>query len=185
MGQTFYNGIDKEKYLIDSATDAVNTVDYSHHEIHSGDHYFIADFTSLDTAGTIEFIVTTPDTTKWGHLVFSVQGTNQTEIDVYEACVETGDGTAITPVNNNRNSSNTSGLVVKYDPTTISDDGTRLSGQKFGVSGTPVTSRGGDTRRDDELNLKQNTKYLIRVTSLGDGNVISYRASWYEHTNKI
>jgi len=33
--------------------------------------------------------------------------------------------------------------------------------------------------------MKQNTKYLIRITSGTAGNLTNLALTWYEHTNKI
>ena len=35
---------------LDAATNAVNTIDYTHHETHSGSHYFVSGFTVLFSA---------------------------------------------------------------------------------------------------------------------------------------
>ena len=44
---------------------------------------------------------------------------------------------------------------------------------------------GGDARSDGEWVLKQNTKYLIVVTSGADNNNVSLVLGWYEHTDKV
>ena len=43
---------------------------------------------------------------------------------------------------------------------------------------------GGEARALHEWVLKQNTKYLLRITSHTDANVISVSFDWYEHTNE-
>ena len=43
---------------------------------------------------------------------------------------------------------------------------------------------GGTASRLDELVLRQNTTYLRHFRSYSDLNVVSFKASWYEHTNK-
>ena len=67
---------------------------------------------------------------------------------------------------------------------TVTTDGTLLSGQSFGVAGNQNKSKSGGAKREQEIILKQNTKYIFRVTSNGAGNIVSYRAEWYEHTPK-
>ena len=37
---------------------------------------------------------------------------------------------------------------------------------------------------DGEFVLKQNTKYLIRITSNSDANKVTTALEWYEHTDK-
>lgn len=43
---------------------------------------------------------------------------------------------------------------------------------------------GGGSGRDDELVLKQNETYLRTFTSFADDNIVQFKASWYEHTDK-
>ena len=42
----------------------------------------------------------------------------------------------------------------------------------------------GLTTRDKEIILKQNTKYLFRIISRGDGNNVSYCGEWYNQVSK-
>ena len=168
---------------IDSATGAIETVDYSHHEVHSGGHYFIEGWIEHDITDTLEWVVTTPDTTKWAHMDFRISGTDITTIDIYEGSSNVVNGTPITALNSNRNSANTSVLTILRDPSSITD-GVLIGGFKFGSSGGGnKASVGGSATRDDEMILKQNTTYLWRITSGADDNYISFRGNWYEHTN--
>lgn len=167
----------------DVSTHALTVMDYEHHEIHGGSHYFLADYVTLGDGDVADFCVKTPDSPKWAHLLFGVQTTGEVEINVYEGVTNSGGGATITPMNNNRNSDNTSGLLIKSN-CSITALGTKISGQILGVAGTPVTTGGGNTKREDELILKRNTDYLIRMESGSATNNVSYRASWYEHTNK-
>ena len=43
---------------------------------------------------------------------------------------------------------------------------------------------GGTADRNDEIVLKQNKTYLRSFVSGSDGNVISFQADWYEHTDR-
>jgi hypothetical protein len=168
---------------VDSSTGALEVIDYSHHEIHGGSHYYIGGHTDLDNGSTIEWTVTTPDSTKWAHMTFSISGSDVVTVDVYENTADIVGGTAVTPINNNRNSSKTSILTVKVNPTSVTA-GDLIDGFKFGSSGGGnAASIGGGESRENELVLKQNTSYLWRVVSGADGNFISYHAGWYEHTS--
>jgi hypothetical protein len=51
-------------------------------------------------------------------------------------------------------------------------------------SGASRLAAGGKVRGDSEFILKQNTKYLINITSLSAANNISASFAWYEHTSK-
>jgi hypothetical protein len=164
---------------LDPATNATNTVQYEHHEIHAGDHYNYCDYALSQAADDdIEFVLTTPDTAKWIHLLFEVQSSEGATIELYEGASGISGGTAITPRNNNRNSTKTSGVTLVKDPTSITSDGVRASG--FVAGGTRDA---GINNREKEFVLKQNETYLVRVTSLAVGNEIGWCAEWYEHTN--
>ena len=53
------------------------------------------------------------------------------------------------------------------------------------VGGTGFKSNvGGEADREDEIILKRNTTYLRSFLSGSDDNIISFKASWYEHTDK-
>jgi hypothetical protein len=187
------NGVQLRTTLFESAggefkqdltTGAFATIAYEHHEIHSGSHFFISGFEELDNAVSINFGITTPNTTKWLHMTFEVSGTSQTEFYVYEGSTISG-GTAVTPVNNNFNSDTISGATVVKNPT-VSANGTLKFSTSRGLAGaTPSKAdTAGFFTRSRELVLKQNTTYVFRITSRQDDNIVSYIGEWYEHTNR-
>jgi hypothetical protein len=165
---------------LDASTQDIQAIEHEHAEIHGGDHYNYCDY-SLGVAlnATIEFVLTTPNTTKWLHLVFDVFSSTGARIELYEGTSGVSGGTTITPRNNNRNSSNTSGVTLVKDPASITSDGTRAAGFLAGANRS-----GGFVQREKEYVLKQNEIYLLRITSLAASNNISWCAEWYEHTDK-
>lgn len=162
----------------DETTGGLIVVDFEHHEIHEGDHFFVAGVTAMGLNGTIDFLFTTPNTTKWSHMTFSILGNaGGVNIKMYESANTSG-GTAVTAINNNRNSAVTSTATVKTNPTTITTLGTLIYEAESGVN------RGaGFIDRAREIVLKQNTSYVFRITSLAAANNVSYAGEWYEHTN--
>jgi hypothetical protein len=165
---------------IDSSTHSLQTIMYNHHEIHNGSHYFIANYDdNFDNDAPIEFVVTTPDTTQQIHMTFSISAYKQLNLDVYENTAGVTGGTNVNPLNNNRNSSNTSNLTVVSMPTAITTDGDFLFGEAVATDKT-----GGFFDRNNEIILKRNTSYLFRFTTIDNDNIISYKAEWYEHTPK-
>lgn len=58
--------------MIDSVTHAINQVSYEHHEIHAGSSFTVDLSTDLGNGAAMNLQITTPDTTKWAHLVYSV-----------------------------------------------------------------------------------------------------------------
>ena len=167
---------------VDASTDTMQTIDYAHHEVHSGSHYYVSGHTTLVSGGTIQFTLQTPDTTKEAHMLFNISASDVTTVTVYEGSTGISGGTAIVPFNNNRNSANTSGLTVTVNPAVTS--GTAIiDAYSFGsTGGGNAPSIGGSASRDDEIILKHNTTYLWRIVSGATDNIVSYRGNWYEHT---
>jgi hypothetical protein len=166
-------------FEIDDSTHTLQIIEYEHHKTHAGLHYFICDYDdSIAVSDTIEFVITTPNTTAWSHMTLDFTSTLGAKLDIYEGSSNIVGGTSVTPINNNRNSANTSSLAVLKDPTSITD-GTRIAGYLAGANRTS-----GFVNRDKEIMLKQNTIYLFRFTSLANSNAISFCGEWYEHTNR-
>lgn len=163
----------------DEKTRAVNTVDISHNKIHAEDHYFVKNYIDLSNAQVYDILFVTPNTTKHGHIVYSFSSELEATIQVYEATTTSADGTSVTSYNNNRNSVNTAGILVYHTPT-VTGVGTQI---KAVVIGSGLLRESGEYRQEHELVLKQNTKYLIRVTNAtASDNLFDYHFSWYEHT---
>ena len=167
---------------VDRATQGIITIDYAHHEIHSGSHYFYTDTVTLASSGTQDYLITTPNTTKWAHMLLAGIGSAITQFDLYEGSDRTGTS-AQTVINQNRNSSNTAGVTIHKGTSSGTTDGVKIFTHKGGSSGG-VSRTESSVRNDNEIILKQNTKYIFRVTSGTTDNITSVGFSWYEHTNK-
>ncbi len=170
---------------IDDVTNSLQIVDYSHHEIHGGSHYYLQGFIELDDTDTFYMKMVTPDTAKWSHFVFDIKSTGicTTYLDEDATGGMTGGASKI-PINNNRNSANTSGVEFTAGVTACTGYTTRLEADKWGADGFKQTIGGGGGR-EDELILKQDTVYCRSFISGADSNIIQFKASWYEHTNKV
>ena len=170
----------------DKATHALNTIEYEHHEIHSGSSYFYADGITLADTGVQQYMITAPNTTKWAHLVTTINMGLAGTVTIHEAGDRAGDAAA-TVFNRDRNSANTAGVAVHKGITGGNTDGTLLYTGTFGSTGTPAGKGavGGGARGISELILKQNTKYLYTITSAAADNGVAVEFDWYEHTNKV
>lgn len=167
------------EYKIDEATGSFTVVEYEHHEIHSGSHYFICDYSLGEANGaTIEFVITTDNSTSWMHSTLDFSASEGATLDLYKDPTGITGGTTITPVNNNGNSLNTSLATVIKDPTSITSNGTRAVGFLAGGGRTS-----GFNQREREIVLEQDTVYLFRITSLAVSNDIGWCFEWYEHAN--
>jgi len=173
------------KARLDESTHAPITIQYDHHEIHDGNSYFVVYSALLNTAALIEVRIATPNTTAWAHMQIMVDSAIAGTASLWEGTTKTDNsGNRITPMNRNRNSSNTSGLTICHTPGG-SESGTANLTQYLGAAATGGRSTAsGQANSRGEFVLKQNTAYLIRATSRADNNSMSIILDWYEHTNK-
>jgi len=178
-----------DKYL-DNLANAVKIIDYPHHEIHDGRHFYIEGHTTLDdgdpdpATGTLYVKLVTPDTARWSHFTWDIVSNGILETRFYEGSSGgMADGSNVTPLNNNRNSSNTSGMTITSGVTVATTLGTLISNRKVGGAGFKSTF-GGQSSRDDEIILKQNTTYLRSFVRSSDANVVAFKAMWYEHVSR-
>lgn len=169
---------------VDKSTGALETIDYAHHEIHSGSHFYVQGFLELADEGTYFIKLVTPNTLKWSHFVFKINSTGICTSTLDEdASGGMAGGSNIVPINNNRNSSKESGMILTSGVTVATTYVKRLENDMWGTAGFKENI-GGGSAREDELILKQNTTYLRSFLSGADSNVIQFKASWYEHEDK-
>ena len=159
-------------------------IDVAHHEIHEGNHFYIQGYLELDDTDTHYIKLVTPDTLEWSHFIFDIRSTGicTTYLDEGASGGMAG-GSGVTPINNNRNSSNTSSLVITSGVTVATGYDLRLESDKWGANGFKENI-GGGSARTDEFIFKQNTTYLRTFVSGADSNIIQFKASWYEHTSE-
>lgn len=167
----------KRAWQIDKGSLSIVQVGLEHNKIHDGEHFFIADYltTGFDLNDTLEFVLTTPNTTNWGHLTFMFNSSLGSTLEVFEGASSVVGGTAVTPLNNNRNSATASVISVVKDPSSITT-GTRIAGFLAGGN-----RNAGFIMRENENILKQNTKYLFRFKSLVNSNSLGFIGEWYEN----
>jgi hypothetical protein len=169
---------------VDTATNAVMVVDYSHHEIHGGSGY-LAIYSALkaDTE-FIEVRIQTPNTTKWAHMVMDIECALAGYIQLWMNTTKTHvTGNAIVPMNRDHNSSSASGLTLCHTPAGTESATAALAEYVGAAASGGRVAVGGEANSRAEFILKQNTAYLIRATSRADGNALSIILDWYEHTN--
>ena len=184
-----YNGTNWHPPRIDAQTRAWNTIDYAHHEIHAGSHYYVAgSMAALPTATNLDFLWVVPDNTKWPHALWSLESNVELTMSMYESVTTSADGNAATVFNNNRNSLN-SNIVGGFMSAALnsgalgdgSDGGILVWQAKVGA-GKKI---GGAAGRNHEFIGKQNSKYWFRINN-GSGGTgwVNYDFNWYEHTDE-
>ena len=179
---------DFDDVRIDASTNSLQTVDYEHHEIHSGSHYFVAGVADLAINHVLDFTWQMPDTTKWIHWTWKISTESETLWQVYEDVVETNPlANALTPYNNNRNSGNTSATTMKYEDQAnlaAANADTDVSGGILLESGISGAGRdAGGSSRSHEIVMDQAKLYCLRATASAAG-YINFEMQWYEHTDK-
>jgi len=174
--------------IIDGVTRSVLTVEHEHHEIHSGGHYFVSGYQDLSINNVLDFTWLMPNTTKWIHWTWDISTEHETNWLVYENGTATNPlANTITPLNNNRNSVNTSATTLKYELQSnlaAANADTNVTGATLIESGISGAGRdAGFAKRSNELMLKQNTLYCLRAIATVAG-YINFTMEWYEHTNR-
>lgn len=173
---------------LDDSTNSIQTIEYEHHEIHSGSSFFVNGYQDLSINNVLDFTFVTPDTTKQIHLTWNIDTESETLWYIYEDAIATNAlAGAVVPLNNNRNSLTASVAVLKYEVQTnltAANSDTNVSAAttlESGISGTGKNS--GDDKRSNELILKRNTIYCLRAVATAAG-FIDFKMHWYEHTPK-
>jgi len=170
--------------LRDGSTGDVVFIDHAHHEIHEGDSFFVTDIaTGVNNAAPKVYIATTPNTTKYAHILYELWSSAAGLWELYENPTITLAGSAMTEFNHDRNSG-TAATVAWTEDATIGAAGTLLMAWRTGGTGLGNTGLAGATTRGDELILKKNEDYLLRFTPDGNGVTCIVYSTWYEHTSR-
>ena len=166
---------------LDTETGALLGMEFETHMINKGSSFTSAYTVELANSAVIDILIVTPNTTKWAHMQYALLSELETDLKFYEDTVTTGDGTGLAEYNKNRNSAVTATTVVSYTPTVAGGaEGTLLRNKHFGSGKTTC----GDTRALHEWVLKQNAKYMLRITNATTSvNWVTIILDWYEHTN--
>lgn len=150
--------------------------DATHHEIHSGRHFFIDNFTDITGSATINYLLVTPNSTMRCYFLFEFDFEAEATLYFFEGTTTSANGTPIPVFNSDRNSTTTN-TVLAYSAPTITSDGTQIVAHKTG-SGKQT---GGGGREERELILKPNTKYLFRIVNDStSANWFDYGVTWVE-----
>jgi len=172
---------------MDNSTGAFETIDYAHHEIHSGSHYFATGYEDLPIGKVLDFTFITSDTSRWAHFIWKIQTESEFFWAIYEGARVLNElENRYTPLNSNRNFSDDSLAAVRWgtfsslSEANNSTDVDRGALLKAGISGSG--KEGGDASRENEVVLRQNTIYCFRAVANAAG-YINYDMQWYEHQN--
>ena len=184
-----WNGSSWVKFAADSSTNATTTIEYEHHEIHSGSHYFVHGFSQVPGINDVlDFTWQMPAGTKWTHWNWTIETSKGLTWYIYENAVATNPlANVVTPMNSNRNVLTASGTVMRMeiqaDLATANAD-TNVTGATVIASGIIGDNRtAGDASRSNEIVLKAGALYCLRTVVTAACN-INFDMQWYEHTDK-
>ncbi|MCK5018354.1 MAG: hypothetical protein KAS32_14950 [Candidatus Peribacteraceae bacterium] len=181
-GSTQIHGSMNKALSQDGATNNITYVSQGHHEVHEGRHFMLHGWSALGNGDTLMYVFSTPNTTRWSHMLFDFTSSGIIESRVQETCTVTLLDTIIPP-NNNRNSSKLSVNFVGITSTdSVSSFGTCMDSVKVGSSGG--SKFGGSISRDNEIIFKQNTTYIYMFISGSASNIITHKHDWYELIDK-
>ena len=168
---------------IDAIALGAVSIDTVHDRIHEGQEFSISDRASpVNIATPKKYLITTPNTGLRAHFVFRVHTEPGSRVQFFEDTTVTANGTAMTPQNNNRNRTKASQLSVFAYPT-VTADGTSLFDDEKGTAKIGSTKGVGlELSHANEIILKQNTKYELKITPLSNNTVASTQLDWYEVT---
>lgn len=163
---------------IDEVGGAVTIINYEHHEIHEGDHYFLKTYIE-NTGGTGTsdyFAFTTPSNTKLIHARTLLSPDGDVLITIYEDCNITG-GINITGLNNFRNSNNTALLQPVAAPTVVNCY-LPIWQSRNGGGRNPV---GVSPGFNYEIIAKSNVTYVFEITKQTTADtIVDIDFWWYE-----
>ena len=159
---------------IDDVTNAINVMQYEHHEIHEGKSYVVSGTVTLASGEYRNLLISTNSTSN-AHLIGLVRASAEASILWYENPTLSANGTAVTPVNRNRSSANAANTAFYTSPS-WTNTGTLLYTAGVGAG----AKYGGEENHDAEWILDTSQDYLLRVLSAANGNNVSFALSWYE-----
>ena len=176
MKESLYNRLDE-------SSGCSVSIDHLSHDVHEGNHFYVENYVELDSGDSLYVKLVTPDTSKRMHFSWEIDssGILTTTLDEDATGGMTG-GSAVSILNNDRNSSNTSEVVLTSGVTAPTGYTTRVANQKMGGDGYRRTYVGGSSGSAGEMILKNDTTYCRTFTSGSDGNILFFRASWGEET---
>ena len=168
-----------DEVRIDASTNAMMVIDYPHHEVHSGSHYFIKSQADIGDTETY-FMFRTPNTTTRIHAKAHIASEAEFTVEIFEGGTVSADGTPLTAINNNRDSVNTAELANFAGPT-VTTDGTLIWGSRIGTGRDATVS----SAQSYEILAKTNTIYLFKLTKIAAGTQwVDSDFWWYEHVDR-
>ena len=168
--------------VVEPYSGSVRTIEQEHAEIHSGNGYQLSGRLTSLAAGASAYILIDPASpVHWRHYRFTADG-GPFDVELYENPTVTTPGAALTPVNRNRISSNTSGAAITVPAAVdVTDDGDLLDITEALTTGTGVRSAGELEGLPAEWIIDGGNTYVLKITNNDNSAIVlAYRFFWYE-----
>lgn len=167
-------------YVVGGADAPLIMVDVNHQRNHDGRAFFAykmyPDSAPLGADASIDIVLASASGVI-PHITIDALCLGDAELYIYEGTSATG-GTSFTPINRNRNYTNSSQVAMIINPT-VTALGTQLDAQI--LPGGSGKKSGGGTAGSLEYVLKPLTNYLFRLTNVnGTAHAAHLSLEWYE-----
>lgn len=162
---------------IDPITGAGVGIDVTHAEVHecnTWENWFRDG--DMDSNDSVLILIQTGPS--YYHTTVEVAGTLATSVNISKNSTKT-QGTRIINQNRCLGSSYTSTFTVSYNPGGTGQ-GTPFTGFDFGTSTSSQNRTGGNDRSTFEWILSPTSKYIVRIKSGSDNNVVNLRINHYK-----
>ena len=164
---------------VDAQTNTLQTIEYEHHEIHSGSSFTWSTTGDVNAGATRAYLIITPNTAKHPHCIFTVVSEAETIAYFNEKPNISAKGSAATIYNRNRTKTTDATASIYTGPTILSN-GTRLWSGQLGSGKTT----GGLDRGSSEWILATNSTYAFKViNNTSQAAWIKTEVDFYEHTD--
>ena len=167
--------------VVEQYSNAVRTIEQEHAMIHDGNAYQLSGRLASLASAASEYILIDPSTpVHWRYFKFQSEG-GPFDVELFKNPTTTDPGSALTPVNRNDISSNTSSSTITEAPT-VTDDGTRMDLDVSSLEGTGSRTRGAlEGVGGAEWVIDGGNTYLIKVTNNDNSAILlTYKFFWYE-----
>lgn len=175
-------GFTDKNWSFTDSTGSYISIDLEHHEIHEGEAYFYSNYHTVLASGSLNFVFLIGN--KNIHYVYTINSDQAGYyFSTYEGITSDDNGTLITPRNHNREYTDASTGTLRLNPTNIVTTGAILLRNGYaGTAVNPSQRTGGSISRSNEVILKKNTRYLLRITNMSSSvsNDIQVGMDWYE-----
>jgi hypothetical protein len=168
---------------MDKSTHSAAVIEYTHHEVHAGKHFFISEGYAVGdtTVRTIWF--KTGNDGSFVHIVPEIIANGAYTLRIVEGATNVI-APDVVPLNNRRMSGNVSAALWSTSAVAATG-GTVLANLLVGVAAQGnQLSVGGDAGAREELILRANTLYAFEITAGAADINVNFILEWYEHTDK-